>query len=179
MSKDVLVQPNSRAVLARKKRRVFLRVLAETGRVAEAARACGYTDTSTLTAYRRNDEEFAEAWDDALLDAAHVLEEEVWRRAHDGTLKPVFYKGKVTGFITEYSDTLAMFILRGLKPSTYRDNARGGDLNIQFGIAVMPTMATDDDQWERRAVAMHGEQKVITLEAKPVENTLSRIQRSD
>lgn len=181
MDKAVVATPqmSSRAVLAKKKRRVFLQVLAQTGRVAEAARACGYTDTSTLTAYRRNDEEFAEEWDDALLDAAHVLEEEVWRRAHDGILEPIYYKGKVAGYKTNYSDTLAMFILRGLKPGTYRDNVRGGDMNINFGIAVMPMTATNDDQWEKRAVLMHSEQKTITIEAKPVENTLARIQRSD
>ena len=179
MSKAVLVQPNSRAVLAKKKRRVFLGVLAKTGRVAEASRACGYTDTSTLTAFRRNDEEFAEAWDDALLDAAHVLEEEIWRRAHDGIMEPVFYKGKVTGHKRQFSDTLAMFIWRGIKPGTYRDSQRGGDMNINFGIAVMPATASDDGQWEESAVNMHSRQKVITIEAKPVENTLSRIQRSD
>ena len=61
MSTAVARKPDSRAVLAKKKRRVFLDVLAKTGRVAEAARACGYTDTAGLQAYRRQDEDFAEA----------------------------------------------------------------------------------------------------------------------
>jgi hypothetical protein len=156
-----------------------LDVLAKTGVVAEAARACGFTDTSTLQTFRRNDEEFAEAWDHALESAAHVLEEEIWRRAHDGVLEPIFYKGEVAGYKTNYSDTLAMFILRGLKPGTYRDNARGGDVNVSFGIAVLPMTAQSEEQWENRAVLMHKEQKMITIEAKPVENQMARITRSD
>jgi len=175
----VVQHRDSRAVLAKKKRRVFLSVLARTGRVAEAARSVGYTDTATLQQYRRNDEDFAEAWDHALEAAAHVLEEEAIRRATEGVLEPVFYKGVVAGYKTNYSDTLLMFVLRGLKPGTYRENQRGGDTNINFGIAVLPMTAQSDEQWEQRAVLMHDEQKTITIEAKPVENQMTRIKRSD
>lgn len=175
----VVSHQDSRAFLAKKKRKAFLSILAKTGRVAEAARACGFTDTSTLQAFRRNDEEFAEAWDYALESAAHQLEEEAIRRATEGVLEPVFYKGEVAGYKTNYSDTLLMFILRGLKPGVYRDNVRGGDTNINFGIAVLPMTAQSDEQWEQRSVQMHSEQKVITLEAKPVENQMSRIKRGD
>ncbi len=179
MSKDVLVQPNSRAILAKKKRRVFLQVLTQTGRVAEAARACGYTDTSTLQAYRRHDEEFAQDWDDAMESAANVLEEELIRRAVDGVKEPVGYKGKIAFYKTNYSDSNLQFMLRAMKPGTYRDNTRGGDMNINFGVMMMPPTAKDDGQWETRAIRMHSKQEVITIEAKPVENTLARIQRSD
>ncbi len=178
-SKAVAKHKDSRAVLAKKKRKVFLDVLAQTGRVAEASRAVGYTDTATLQAFRRNDEDFAEAWDLALEAAANVLEEEAIRRAIEGVLEPVYYKGEVTGYKTNHSDTLLMFILRGLKPGVYRENQRGGDTNINFGIAVLPMTAQNDDQWEQRAVLMHGEQKTITIEAKPVENQMARIKRSD
>lgn len=174
-----LAHQDSRAILAKKKRRVFLDVLAKTGRVSEAARACGYTDTATLQHYRRNDEEFAEAWEFALESAAHVLEEEAIRRAVDGVLEPVYYKGKVAGYKTAHSDPLLMFILRGLKPGTYRDSARGGDMNINFGIAVLPMTAQSEDQWEQRALLMHSKQETITIEAKPVENQMARIQRGD
>ncbi len=179
MANSVVPYKDSRAVLAKKKRRVFLDILAKTGVVAEAARACGHTDTSTFQHYRRNDEDFAEAWDFALESAAHVLEEEIWRRAKEGVLEPVFYKGEVAGYKTNYSDTLAMFILRGLKPGTYRDNVRGGDVNVNFGIAVLPMTAQNDDQWESRAVLMHQEQRTITIEDKPVENQMTRIKRGD
>lgn len=179
MSKDLVRQNDSRAVLAKKKRRVFLDILAKTGVVAEASRACGYTDTSTLTKFRNQDEEFAEAWDLSLQSAAHVLEEEMIRRAMEGELKPVYYKGKIVGYETKRSDTLMMFILRGLKPGTYRDNAHGGDMNINFGIAVLPMTAPNAEEWEKRATLMHDRQQPITIEAKPVENHMARIKRSD
>ncbi len=174
-----LAHQNSRNILAKKKRRVFLDVLAQTGRVAEASRACGYTDTATLQKFRRNDEDFAEAWDYALEAAAHVLEDEAIRRATEGVLEPVFYKGQVAGYKTNYSDPLLMFILRGLKPGTYRENARGGETNINFGIAVLPMTAQSEEQWENRALLMHDQQKTITIEAKPVENQMARITRGD
>jgi hypothetical protein len=129
--------------------------------------------------FRRNDEEFAEAWDLALEAAAHTLEEEAIRRATEGVLEPVYYKGEVAGYKTNYSDTLLMFILRGLKPGVYRDNARGGDTNINFGIAVLPMTAPDENQWEQRALTMHDEQKTITIEAKPDENQMARVKRGD
>lgn len=174
-----LAHQDSRAVLAKKKRRVFLDILAKTGRVAEAARAVGYTDTATIQQFRRNDEDFAEAWEHALEAAADILEEEADRRAIEGVLEPVFYKGKVAGYKTNHSDTLLMFRLRGLKPGIYRENQRGGDTNINFGIAVLPMTAPNDEQWEQRAIVMHDEQKTITIEAKPVENQMARIKRGD
>jgi hypothetical protein len=179
MNKSVTPYQDSRAVLAKKKRKVFLDVLAKTGRVTEAARAVGYTDTATLQSYRRQNEDFAEEWEHALESAADVLEDEMWRRAHDGVLEPTYYKGKIVGYTTKYSDAVGMFILRGLRPHKYRENARGGDTNINFGIAVLPMTAQNDKQWEDSAVLMHEEQKTITIEAKPVENTMARIKRSD
>jgi len=179
MGKALVRQNDSRAVLAKKKRRVFLEVLAKTGRVAEAARAVGYTDTATLQQYRRNDEEFAEAWEHALESAAHVLEEEAVRRAIEGVLEPVYYKGEVAGYKTNHSDSLLMFLLRGLKPGVYRENQRGSDTNINFGIAVLPMTALNEEQWEQRALLMHDQQKTITIEAKPVENQMVRVKRGD
>jgi len=179
MAQSLAKHKHSRVVLAKKKRNVFLSILAKTGKVAEAARACGHTDTSTFQKFRRNDEEFAEAWDEALEAAAHVLEAEAIRRATEGVLEPVFYKGEVAGYKTNYSDTLLMFVLRGLKPGVYRENARGGDTNINFGIAVLPMTAKSEEKWEQSAVLMHDQQKTITIEAKPVENQMNRIKRSD
>ena len=169
----------SKIEISRKKRNAFLKALALSGRVSEAAHACGYQDTAFLHKCRRNDEDFAEQWDLALQAAGNVLEAEIWRRAHDGVLEPQYYKGSIVGYTTKYSDTLAMFILRKIDPS-YRDShGRGGETNINFGIAVLPMTAQSDEQWEQRALTMHGNQKVIEVEAKPVENNLARIQRGD
>lgn len=165
-------------VLSKKKRKVFLNILSQTGQVAAASRAAGYQNTSFLTRLRRDDEDFAEEWDLALESAKHVLEEEAVRRATQGVLEPVFYKGEIVGHKTNYSDALLMFVLRKLDPS-YRDTGRIGDTNINFGIAVLPMTALSDEAWEQRALAMHGDQKIITLEAKPVENNMARVTRGD
>ncbi len=169
---------SSKVILAKKKRKVFLRILAQTGKVAEAARAVGFQDTSSLQTFRRNDEDFAEEWENALDSAKHVLEEAAIDRAVNGVLEPTYYKGEVVGYTPKYSDALMMFILRKLDPA-YRDTSRGGETNITFGIAVLPMTAQSDEQWEKRALDMHSKQTIIEVEAKPVENRLARVQRGD
>lgn len=169
---------SSKTILAKKKRKVFLRILAQTGKVAEAARAVGFQDTSSLQKFRRDDEDFAEEWGAALDSAKHVLEEEAIDRAVNGVLEPTYYKGEIVGYTAKKSDALMMFLLRKLDPS-YRDTSRGGDTNITFGIAVLPMTAQSDEAWEKRALTMHGNQTIIEVEAKPVENRLSRVQRGD
>ncbi len=36
-----------------------------------------------------------------------------------------------------------------------------------------------EDEWEQRSLAMHAEQRTITLAPKPIENTMTRIERGD
>ncbi len=177
MSTHVVV--HSKQIIAARKRKVFLKVLANTASVAAAAKACGYQDTSVLQAYRRDNEDFAEDWNNALESAANVLEAEMVRRAVDGVLEPVFFKGGVVGHIRKYSDTLLQFALRGMKPEVYRENVRGGNLNVNFGIAVVPMTAKNDEVWEERALEMHEGQTVIQIEAKPTENAMLRVKRGD
>ena len=35
--------------------------------------------------------------------------------------KPVFYHGEICGSVREYSDTAAIFLLKGRRPEVYRD----------------------------------------------------------
>jgi len=53
------------------------------------------------------------------------MEDEVVRRGIDGFDHPVIYEGKITGSYKAYSDNLAMFFLKGLRPEKYRDNQSG------------------------------------------------------
>jgi hypothetical protein len=163
----------TRTELSKKKRRLFLDILSKTGQVTEAARAVGYTSTQYLHLLRRNDEEFAEQWALAVEGAKDVLEAEAVRRAHEGVLEPDYYKGSVVGYTPKYSDTLLMFVLKKLDPA-YRDTGRSGDVNVNFGVAIMPMQAKDDNAWEARAIEMHSNQKIITLEEKPKENHMIR-----
>jgi hypothetical protein len=98
----------------------FLRALAAVPNVSNAARAA---NVSRRMAYkhRESDPEFAAAWDEALETSVDELVGECYRRAVEGTEKPVFHKGKVCGHIREYSDTLAIFLLKCHRPKVYRE----------------------------------------------------------
>ena len=161
----------SRIELSKRKRKAFLDILSKTGRVTEAARAVGYTSTVHLHQLRREDEDFAEAWDLALQAAGDVLEEAAINRAVEGVLEPNYYKGEVVGYTPKYSDSLLMFVLKKIRPE-YRDTGGHGGVNVNFGVAIMPMQAKDVSSWEDRAQIMHDNQEVITLEAKPKENLL-------
>lgn len=103
------------------KKSEFIRLLTEEGiTVSEAALRLEIT-TWTLYEHRRNDTEFAAAWDQAWKDGATVLEREAQRRACQGVTEPVFYKGEVVGAVQKYSDLLLIFLLKARQPEKFRD----------------------------------------------------------
>lgn len=114
------------------KEAAFFTAIADTCNISRACKAVGI---ARQTAYNRYEEdpEFAKAWDKALKIGVEGLEDEAHRRAFDGTDKPVFHSGEKCGTIKEYSDTLAIFLLKAHKPEKYRERyehtgARGAPL---------------------------------------------------
>lgn len=101
----------------------FLEVLANTANVSVAAKKIRI-DRSHMYRLRAEDEEFAAAWDEAVKLGTAALEDEAVRRAKDGTLKPVFYRGEKVGTIREYSDTLLIFLLKSRDPDKYADRVK-------------------------------------------------------
>lgn len=121
----------------------FLSALRETGVVRSACEASGVSRTAAYT-HRNRDAEFAARWDDAIQDAADLLETEAIRRARVGVREPVIYQGRPCGVwvneageivgentpgsklvplsITKYSDTLLIFLLKGIRPEKYKDH---------------------------------------------------------
>jgi len=122
------------------KREEFLRLLVDNaGNVSEACAAIGISRRAAYD-YRESDSKFRAAWDDAIQVTTEALEKEIYRRAHEGTDEPVFYQGKMCGEIRKYSDTLAMFILKGRKPEKYRENLKaeiGGPGGTPFTIRIV------------------------------------------
>lgn len=129
--------------------------LAKTGNVTDSARAAGVARPHVYE-WKRDDPAFAAAWDDALEQAADVMEREALRRAVEGTEKPIFgslgYRmgsGKI-GQVREYSDTLLIFLLKGARPEKYRERneitgSGGGPIVIrQFTDALNTAYAADD-----------------------------------
>ena len=101
----------------------FCAALAETCNVGKACKA---VDISRVTAYKWRDEipAFAEAWDKAMKIGVTALEDEAHRRAFEGYDKPIVHQGVVMDTCKEYSDTLAIFLLKAHAPDKYRENSR-------------------------------------------------------
>jgi hypothetical protein len=110
------------------KRRVFLAALADGHTVKHAAGLIGVSRVH-MHRLRREDDDFAAEWADAVEEGVEALEQEARRRAYEGTSKPIVQGGRVVTDadgkpieLREYSDTLLIFLLKGKKPDTYREN---------------------------------------------------------
>lgn len=101
----------------------FLNALEQTGMVAAACAQVGIGRTTAYEA-RQRDETFAVAWADVEEQTTERMEREAYRRAVEGTTKPVYQGGKEVGAIQEYSDTLLIFMLKARRPEKYRDNVK-------------------------------------------------------
>lgn len=112
-----------RAGLTKKKMQKFTEVLRSTGNVSGAARAIGI-GRGTAYRWRTVSPEFAGMWDEAIDEAVDTLEAEAWKRATEGTSKPIYQNGKLVGHVQQYSDTLLIFLLKGHNPERYKDRAQ-------------------------------------------------------
>jgi hypothetical protein len=112
--------------------RAFLEALADTCNVRLA---CAISNISRSSAYlwRKEDSGFAQRWEEAAKIGAAALEEEAIRRAHEGWLEPVYYKGEIRGEVRKYSDTLLIFLLKGAKPEKYRERVQNEHIGPNGG----------------------------------------------
>lgn len=104
-------------------REIFLATLAETCNVSEAARQAGIGRTCAYE-WRNDDPAFAAAWDSAEQEAVDKLEREAWRRAVEGTDKPVTFQGMITATYKEYSDRMLEILLKGHRPEKYAERSK-------------------------------------------------------
>lgn len=131
----------SRTSWTPKKERVFLECL-RAGHTVKHAGDTACLPHSTLYDRRNRDPEFAARWDASESEGSDVLEQEAFRRAVEGTDRPVYQGGDLVGVIREYSDTLLIFLLKGRKPNKFRervDNTHSG------GVTVRVVYADADD----------------------------------
>jgi len=87
----------------------------------------------TVYDWRTEDPEFAERWEEAMRIGAEALEDEAKRRAFDGVDEPVFFQGVAMDTVRKYSDTLAIFLLKGAMPEKYRENSK---LELSGSLAI-------------------------------------------
>ena len=158
------------------KTKLFLENLAMHGRVDLAAQNAGYADPSYIRRLRRKDEDFAEAFEEAMNAAMDNLEAEAIRRAVEGVEEPVYYRGEEVGSINKKSDQLLMFLLKGNK-SKYREKKTDVNVNANVGIALLPATSGSVSDWEAQQTQITEQQRqtinemdgrVITEDTKSV-----------
>jgi hypothetical protein len=102
------------------KKRAFLVAYSEVGNISQAAELAGI-DRSTIYVWKDRDPKFVAAMAEAEEKAADRLEQEARRRAVEGVSEPVFYQGEKVGTVQKYSDTLLIFLMKGVRPEKYRE----------------------------------------------------------
>lgn len=99
---------------------LFINALIKTGNISVAAEMAQINRKTPYKAYDI-DPDFARRWDEAIETYADNSEYEIDRRAFVGYDEPVFYQGKECGKVRKFSDTLAIFRLKALRPEKYRE----------------------------------------------------------
>lgn len=153
-------------------KRAVLLAFRECGRINPACAHAGIA-ASMHYLWLSTDPKYRAAYEQAKLEFAQVLEDEAIRRAREGVKKPVTYQGKqieINGqpvWEITYSDVLLIFMLKGLKPGTYRDNVPQdqrdtGDTNRPF------TLADNDRliQEAEKALAARAQQRMLNAPPK-------------
>ena len=134
---------NKSQLLKESKKRAFLDSFRELGNVSLAAR-CAEINRGTHYKWFSEDSEYADRFSDAKEDAADALEAEARRRAVEGVEKPVgWYQGTAGGTIQEYSDTLLIFLLKGVRPEKYVERY---ELSGKDGAPIEFTIDISGDQ---------------------------------
>lgn len=100
---------------------IFLRALAQGETMARALAQAGIASRATINTWREKDTDFAAAYNEALENAADLLEAEARRRAVHGVEEPHFYKDEVVGHVRKYSDALLLALLKATRPEKFKE----------------------------------------------------------
>jgi hypothetical protein len=133
---------NGRTERTPEKEAEFLAQLSDTANVSVSAKVCGLS-RSTVYEWRDSDETFRAAWDAAVQRGTEALIDEAVRRGKDGVTKGIYYQGRRVDDLTEYSDTLLMFMLKARRPELFRDNVHmnhSGAVKMEVSWATPPEL---------------------------------------
>lgn len=129
-------------------KRAFLAAYAHTGRVTRAAKSA-QVNWRNHYYWMKSDPDYVEAFAEAKTMAGDFLEDEAIRRAVEGIQKPVFHQGVHVDNVTEYSDTLLIFTLKGAKPEKYRERyEHTGKDGGPMAIVRLPVKAASTEEWK-------------------------------
>ena len=102
----------------------FLELYEQVGSISKTCDMLGMV-RRTVYHWKDSDPEFLANFEEADRKALSLLEDEAMRRAMYGVQKPVYQGGKLAGFVTEYSDTLLVVLLKARAPSKYKERFAG------------------------------------------------------
>jgi len=98
----------------------YLEAMALAGTLTAGCQAAQVSH-NTVFKWRELDDQFVLAEQQARNRFADNLEQEAVRRAWRGVDKPVYQGGELVGTVTEYSDTLLIFMLKAVRPEKFRE----------------------------------------------------------
>ncbi len=113
----------SQASLSKERKKIFLATLRATGNVSESAEIAKIS-RSRLYQVRKNEQQFADKWDEAIAAVEDRIEAEAVRRAISGVEETYYYQGKECGTVRKYSDQLLMFLLKNRFPERYGETSQ-------------------------------------------------------
>jgi hypothetical protein len=148
----------------------FLKAYGETADVELSARAAGVCQRTIYT-YAARDPAFAAGFEEAKSRLGQRLEEELFRRALNGTDKAVYQGGQFVGMIRERDTTALIFALKGLMPARYGDRVRQEHTSPDGSMAeARPAVVQAADPGEARELL----DMYLALEAKKEEATAAK-----
>ena len=102
------------------KKRALLASYSQCGNLSHAAVTAG-CDRRTHYDWLHTDSAYAAAFEQAKAMACDRIEQEIHRRGVEGWEEPVYHGGQQVGVVRRYSDTLLIFLAKGMMPAKYRD----------------------------------------------------------
>ncbi len=124
-------------------REAFLGALSAGASITAACRSADLGRT-TVYGWRASDDDFARSWDEAIEGGTDRLEDEAFRRAHDGVAEPVISGGRqvldadgAPLVVRRYSDNLLVTLLKARRPERFKDRL-AADLRADVKVGPDP-----------------------------------------
>lgn len=111
-----------------------------------AARSIGVS-LHFINQWRKDDKAVDERLTEAARVGAQGLVSAAIQRAVHGVQEDVYFKGKVCGQKTSYSDGLLQTLLKAKVPEFAKEAGDGGSVQVQVNVANLMPRATSYEQW--------------------------------
>lgn len=139
--------PRTKDDTARRKLK-FLKLLAETGSVSVATIGIK-SYRGNVYKWKREDPDFAAAWNDIWEATIDELETSLMRRAIHGYERPIYQQGKLVGAETVHHPALGMFFLSKARGEKYGDTIIPAITPTEYAKMIREATRQQDEEAER------------------------------